>query len=92
MCSRLQPRVTTLQPCSRAALQPCVPQVREQDELLGQEEAAAVLDFFFEMRRADGAYTCVGRTPKTIRTALEAYVASTTSFGADDDEIFQPNP
>ena len=29
----------------------------------------------------DEAYTCVGRTPKTIRTALEAYVASTTSFG-----------
>ena len=57
-----------------------------------------MLDFFFEMRRADAAYTCVGllrvrvrvlgfdpspkltrcvgRTPKTIRAALEAYVAS----------------
>ena len=50
--------------------------VREQDKLLGQEEATAVLDFFFEMRRADAAYTCVGRTPKTIRAALEAHAAS----------------
>ena len=50
--------------------------VREQDKLLGQEEATAVLDFFFEMRRADAGYTCVGRTPKTIRAALEAHAAS----------------
>ena len=35
-----------------------------------------MLDFFFEMRRADAGYTCVGRTPKTIRAALEAHVAS----------------
>ena len=49
-----------------------------------------MLDFFWEMRRIDPAYTCVGRTPKTVGAALEAYVASTVSF--EDDEAFQPNP
>ncbi len=52
--------------------------------------ATAVLDFFLEQRAIDADYTCVGRTPKTIRQALEAYVDSTTSF--EQDEAFQPNP
>lgn len=54
-------------------------------------QLTAQLDFFLEMRRIDANYTCVGRTPKTVGHALEAYVASTVSF-EEDDEAFQPNP
>jgi len=45
------------------------------------------------MRSINPTYTCVGRTPKTVAAALEAYAASTITFGdAAADEAFQPNP
>ena len=53
---------------------------------------ASTIDFLLEMRATQPDYTCVGRTPKTVRAALEAYVASTISFGEVQDEAFQPNP
>jgi len=64
---------------------------RHQDQL-AQERIASTLDYLIEMRAIDKEYTCVGRTPKTVRAALEAYAASTISFREEQDELFQPNP
>ena len=57
------------------------------------EEPHAVtlaLDFFEEMRRTDPKYSCSGRTPKKVSSAIDAYAASTVHF--TDDERFLPNP
>ena len=57
-----------------------------------------MLDFLLEMRANDPEYTCVGRTPKTVTVALEAFTASTmptnrsSNLGDLEDEQFQPNP
>ena len=52
----------------------------------------SLVNFFLEMRDIDGGYTPVGRTPKTVNAALEAYVATTVDFGDCPDEAFEPNP
>ncbi|KAL1504656.1 hypothetical protein AB1Y20_008436 [Prymnesium parvum] len=64
--------------------------VRHQDALAEQYMVRAVLDFFLEMHQLDEEYSCAGRTPKTVREALEAYTASSITF--EDDEQFEPNP
>ena len=66
--------------------------VRHQQVIMGEYAATQALDFFLEMRSIDPAYTCVGRTPKTVGAALEAYVATTVDFKDYPDEAFQPNP
>jgi hypothetical protein len=82
--------------------------VRHAEQLESPYAASATIDFFLEMRSLDDAYTCVGRTPKTVAAALEAFVSSSLgfhgsggpsgsssapSFGRIEyDEAFQPNP
>ena len=72
--------------------------VRHQEGFAGPEEATGMLDFLLEMRANDPEYTCVGRTPKTVTVALEAFTASTmptnrsSNLGDLEDEQFQPNP
>lgn len=66
--------------------------VRHQSQLDSPYVATSLLNFFFEMRSIDPTYTCVGRTPKTVSAALEAYTATTVDFGSAPDESFQPNP
>ena len=64
-------------------------------------QVRSYLDFFAEMRQLNPSYTCVGRTPKTVGAAFEAYVASNMppaaadgagGLPAESDEAFQPNP
>ncbi len=75
--------------------------VRHQEALADPFTVRSLLDYFGEMRQLDPRYTCVGRTPKTVRAAFEAYVASSMPPAAADgagglpaeyDEAFQPNP
>ena len=66
--------------------------VRHQSQLDSPYAATSLLDFFLEMRSIDPSYTCVGRTPKTVSAALEAYVATTVDFDGENDVAFQPNP
>ena len=60
--------------------------VRHQTELESPYTVTSIIDFFLEMRTIDPTYSCVGRTPKTVSTALEAYTASTVRFDDDEDE------
>ena len=67
--------------------------VRHEEGLTSKEQAASILNFFVEMNTLESTYTPVGRTPKTVSEALEAYTASTFQFADDGlDEAFQPNP
>ena len=66
---------------------------RHQHELCEPFVVTATLNYLLEMRSLVPKYTCVGRTPKTVGAALEAYTASSVSFDdGDPDEAFQPNP
>ena len=67
--------------------------VRHRTDLDGPPAlGTSLVNFFLEMRDIDGGYTPVGRTPKTVNAALEAYVATTVDFGDCPDEAFEPNP
>ena len=60
------------------------------DALGEPAELATAIDYCLEMRRQDGRYSLAGRTPKTLKAAVEAYALTTIKF--DRDELFQPNP
>ena len=47
--------------------------------------ASSLVDFFLEMRTIDPSYTCVGRTPKTVSAAFEAFTASTVTFDPENE-------
>lgn len=53
-------------------------------------EVSVAIDYALEMRRAEPRYSLAGRTPKSVRSAMDAYARTTVTF--DDDEVFQPNP
>ncbi len=59
-------------------------------ELAEPSEVTLAIDYALEMRRADADYSLAGRTPKTVRAAMDAYALTTVTF--DEDELFQPNP
>ena len=54
-------------------------------------DVSVAIDYALEMRRGqDSAFSLAGRTPKTVRAALDAYALTTVRF--DNDERFEPNP
>ena len=61
------------------------------EALAEPSEVAIAIDYALEVRGSqDSTYSLVGRTPKTVAAALEAY--SLTSITFTNDEIFEPNP
>ncbi len=60
-------------------------------EALGEpHEVATAVDFALEMRKQEPGYSLAGRTPKTVRAAMDQYAQTSVKF--DSDEMFEPNP
>lgn len=75
------------EPFGAAVIGWCVTHAAELQE---PHAVATAIDFAIEMRRQVGDYSLAGRTPKTVREAMEAYALTSITF--DSDERFMPNP